>query len=79
MHPSLSYTVLSAHPFQMRSLIYFFSCLFIGDNKLIEVFLIESDFYNWNRVKIRYCDGASFAGNAKFDNGVILFHLKFRF
>ncbi|WVZ71351.1 hypothetical protein U9M48_019944 [Paspalum notatum var. saurae] len=20
------------------------------------------DFYNWNRVKIRYCDGASFAG-----------------
>lgn len=57
----------------------FFSCLFISDNKLIEAFLIESDFYNWNRVKIRYCDGASFAGNAKFDNGVILFHLKFRF
>lgn len=22
------------------------------------------DFYNWNRVKIRYCDGASFAGEA---------------
>ncbi|KAL6850063.1 hypothetical protein ACP4OV_020690 [Aristida adscensionis] len=22
------------------------------------------DFYNWNRVKIRYCDGASFAGDA---------------
>ena len=21
-----------------------------------------TDFYNWNRVKIRYCDGASFAG-----------------
>lgn len=22
----------------------------------------STDFYNWNRVKIRYCDGASFAG-----------------
>lgn len=42
---------------------------------IIEVFLIDSDFYNWNRVKLRYCDGASFAGDAKFDNGVIiLFH-----
>lgn len=30
---------------------------------------LNPDFYNWNRVKIRYCDGASFAGNAKFDNG----------
>lgn len=29
-----------------------------------------TDFYNWNRVKLRYCDGASFAGDAKFDNGV---------
>ncbi|XP_060203636.1 pectin acetylesterase 9 isoform X1 [Lycium barbarum] len=28
------------------------------------------DFYNWNRVKIRYCDGASFAGDAEFYNGV---------
>ncbi|KAL6850062.1 hypothetical protein ACP4OV_020689 [Aristida adscensionis] len=26
------------------------------------------DFYNWNRVKIRYCDGASFAGDG-FDKG----------
>jgi hypothetical protein len=24
--------------------------------------LPAADFYNWNRVKIRYCDGASFAG-----------------
>ena len=23
---------------------------------------LHTDFYNWNRVKIRYCDGASFAG-----------------
>ncbi|GFQ06458.1 protein notum homolog, partial [Phtheirospermum japonicum] len=23
------------------------------------------DFYNWNRVKLRYCDGGSFAGDSK--------------
>ena len=27
-----------------------------------------SDFYNWNRVMIRYCDGASFAGEG-YDGG----------
>lgn len=32
--------------------------------------LTWADFYNWNRVKLRYCDGGSFAGDAKFDNGV---------
>ncbi|CAD6238621.1 unnamed protein product [Miscanthus lutarioriparius] len=25
---------------------------------------VNPDFYNWNRVKIRYCDGGSFAGEA---------------
>ncbi|XP_071705508.1 pectin acetylesterase 9 isoform X2 [Rutidosis leptorrhynchoides] len=30
------------------------------------------DFYNWNRVKIRYCDGGSFAGDSKFDNGTLV-------
>ncbi|KAF5732364.1 hypothetical protein HS088_TW18G01058 [Tripterygium wilfordii] len=30
------------------------------------------DFYNWNRVKLRYCDGASFGGNSKYDNGALL-------
>ncbi|CAH9137775.1 unnamed protein product [Cuscuta epithymum] len=24
------------------------------------------DFFNWNKVKVRYCDGASFTGNAQF-------------
>ncbi|KZV28361.1 hypothetical protein F511_11187 [Dorcoceras hygrometricum] len=33
---------------------------------------LNPDFYNWNRVKIRYCDGASFSGDAKFDNGALL-------
>lgn len=30
---------------------------------------LNPDFYNWNRVKLRYCDGGSFSGDAKFDNG----------
>ncbi|XP_057970907.1 pectin acetylesterase 5-like isoform X2 [Malania oleifera] len=37
--------------------------------------LQNPDFYNWNRVKIRYCDGASFAGHpdSEFKNGTKLF------
>ncbi|GMP85453.1 hypothetical protein CsSME_00038600 [Camellia sinensis var. sinensis] len=33
------------------------------------------DFFNWNKVKIRYCDGASFAGHpeSEFKNGTELF------
>uniref|UniRef100_A0A803NB62 Pectin acetylesterase n=1 Tax=Chenopodium quinoa TaxID=63459 RepID=A0A803NB62_CHEQI len=30
---------------------------------------LNPDFYNWNRVVLKYCDGASFAGDSKFDNG----------
>ncbi|KAK7854192.1 pectin acetylesterase 7 [Quercus suber] len=26
------------------------------------------DFYNWNRIKIRYCDGASFTGDVEAVN-----------
>ncbi|OVA14052.1 Pectinacetylesterase [Macleaya cordata] len=29
---------------------------------------LNPDFYNWNRVKLRYCDGASFAGDSMFRN-----------
>ncbi|RLN17378.1 hypothetical protein C2845_PM02G20700 [Panicum miliaceum] len=28
-----------------------------------------SDFYNWNRVKLRYCDGGSFSGDSEYKNG----------
>ncbi|XP_043689276.1 pectin acetylesterase 5-like [Telopea speciosissima] len=33
------------------------------------------EFFNWNKVKIRYCDGASFSGNpeSEFKNGTELF------
>ncbi|KAG8369008.1 hypothetical protein BUALT_Bualt15G0105600 [Buddleja alternifolia] len=31
------------------------------------------DFYNWNRVKIRYCDGASFAGDSENKARVLQF------
>ncbi|KAK9724621.1 hypothetical protein RND81_05G087300 [Saponaria officinalis] len=37
---------------------------------------LNPDFYNWNRVKIRYCDGASFAGDSKFDNGTSLLYFR---
>lgn len=29
--------------------------------------LIIADFFNWNRVKIRYCDGASFSGDSQHE------------
>ncbi|GAB2265194.1 Pectin acetylesterase 9 [Dionaea muscipula] len=37
---------------------------------------LNPDFYNWNRVKLRYCDGASFAGNSQFDNGTSLLYFR---
>ena len=30
-----------------------------------------SDFYNWNKVFVRYCDGASFSGDAEGEAEVI--------
>ncbi|XP_050226010.1 pectin acetylesterase 9-like isoform X2 [Mercurialis annua] len=37
---------------------------------------LNPDFYNWNRVKLRYCDGASFAGDTSFDNGTSVLHFR---
>ncbi|XP_052208875.1 pectin acetylesterase 9 [Diospyros lotus] len=37
---------------------------------------LNPDFYNWNRVKIRYCDGASFAGDSLFYNGTSLLYFR---
>lgn len=34
------------------------------------------DFYNWNRVKLRYCDGGSFAGDSTFDNGTLVLYFR---
>jgi len=28
------------------------------------------DFYNWNRIKVRYCDGSSFTGDVEAVNPV---------
>ncbi|RWW21422.1 hypothetical protein GW17_00014425 [Ensete ventricosum] len=36
-----------------------------------EVKVNNTDFYDWNRVKLRYCDGASFGGDSEFLNSVI--------
>ncbi|KAI5682364.1 hypothetical protein M9H77_03592 [Catharanthus roseus] len=37
--------------------------------------LQNPDFFNWNKVKIRYCDGASFSGHpySELKNGTVLF------
>jgi hypothetical protein len=35
------------------------------------------DFFNWNKVKIRYCDGASFAGHPESELKVKLCEIKF--
>ncbi|KAF3778908.1 Pectin acetylesterase 5 [Nymphaea thermarum] len=43
--------------------------LIAGNSPLVELTLLQdaeskgADFFNWNRVKLRYCDGASFAGD----------------
>ncbi|RAL45032.1 hypothetical protein DM860_003791 [Cuscuta australis] len=36
--------------------------------------LENPDFYNWNRIYVRYCDGSSFTGNSKkFQNDTMLY------
>jgi hypothetical protein len=42
------------------------------DKMYIHRFFVSADFYNWNRVKIRYCDSASFAGDT-LDKGTGLY------
>ncbi|KAJ1391039.1 Tripeptidyl-peptidase II domain [Sesbania bispinosa] len=37
---------------------------------------LNPDFYNWNRVKLRYCDGASFTGDNVFNNGTTKLYFK---
>ncbi|KAL2920689.1 Pectin acetylesterase 9 [Bienertia sinuspersici] len=37
---------------------------------------LNPEFYNWNRVKLRYCDGASFAGDSKYDDGTSLLYFR---
>ncbi|XAR70769.1 hypothetical protein NMG60_11027753 [Bertholletia excelsa] len=34
------------------------------------------DFYNWNRIKVRYCDGASFTGDVEAVNPVTRLHYR---
>ncbi|XP_028108319.1 uncharacterized protein LOC114307140 [Camellia sinensis] len=48
---------------------------FLNCNNLTIVAGSYEDFFNWNKVKIRYCDGASFAGHpeSEFKNGTELF------
>ncbi|KAL8138824.1 hypothetical protein V2J09_004825, partial [Rumex salicifolius] len=38
--------------------------------------MYNPDFYNWNRVKIRYCDGSSFTGDVEAVNPVTKLHFR---
>ncbi|KAK4486734.1 hypothetical protein RD792_006693 [Penstemon davidsonii] len=46
-------------------------------DELLQYFILcpSSDFFNWNKVKIRYCDGSSFASHSdsEFRNGTKIF------
>ncbi|XP_026409164.1 pectin acetylesterase 9-like [Papaver somniferum] len=37
---------------------------------------LNPDFYNWNRVKIRYCDGGSFAGDSMYENATVKLYFR---
>uniref|UniRef100_A0A1J3IVF1 Pectin acetylesterase n=1 Tax=Noccaea caerulescens TaxID=107243 RepID=A0A1J3IVF1_NOCCA len=37
---------------------------------------LNPDFYNWNRVRLRYCDGGSVAGDTQFGNGTSLLYFR---
>ncbi|KAL6906431.1 hypothetical protein ACP4OV_004032 [Aristida adscensionis] len=37
---------------------------------------MNPDFYNWNRVKLRYCDGGSFAGDSVYRNDTSVLYFK---
>ncbi|CAI8588353.1 unnamed protein product [Vicia faba] len=38
--------------------------------------LFNPDFYNWNRIKVRYCDGSSFTGDVEAVNPVTKLHFR---
>jgi hypothetical protein len=51
-------------------------CLYMYKYIYVHVSMCDSfgvellpDFYSWNRVFVRYCDGASFAGDSQHDDG----------
>ncbi|XWS59808.1 hypothetical protein CRYUN_Cryun08bG0153600 [Craigia yunnanensis] len=47
----------------------------LGSSNYMDRLVLFSDFYNWNKVKIHYCDAASLAGHpeSEFKNGTKLF------
>ncbi|WOL10115.1 pectin acetylesterase 9 isoform X4 [Canna indica] len=37
---------------------------------------MNPDFYNWNRVKLRYCDGASFGGDSQYNDSTTVLYFR---
>lgn len=50
---------------QLNNLNYSIFAFSISCSLSLTSFPVVADFFNWNRVKIRYCDGASFAGDGE--------------
>lgn len=55
--------------FVYDSMILFLMCF--DAMRLNRIFIFFSDFYNWNRIKVRYCDGSSFTGDIEAVDPVI--------
>ncbi|KAL2333928.1 hypothetical protein Fmac_015141 [Flemingia macrophylla] len=61
---------------QLLNLLVCAQLLLKGEGYFIPKTLVENavskgaDFYNWNRVKVRYCDGSSFTGDVEEVNSV---------
>lgn len=79
MYPRASQTSFSL--FFQLTLFPFFVLLLSELSKLLSAYFYKikctktslncwADFYNWNRVKLRYCDGGSFMGDSVYINSV---------
>lgn len=53
----------------MFSVLLLYSSVLTNDDFDVE-FLGLRDFFNWNKVKIRYCDGASLSGSPESETHV---------
>lgn len=39
--------------------------MWLNNNDFVMCLMWLLDFYNWNRIKVRYCDGSSYTGDVE--------------
>ncbi|KAF8081459.1 hypothetical protein N665_0885s0006 [Sinapis alba] len=70
-----------AYPFFLMNVVnnifklYVFCCSFVWMGSP-PAYHLHRDFYNWNRVKVRYCDGSSFTGDVQAVNPATNLHFR---